>query len=231
MVKETRVYILLLLPSLIGLSVFYIVPFFISVYYSLINNAVLHQFVGLNNFIDTWRNQAFALAIHNTFIFMGISIPLNLGLALLLALVLRMLRPAAQRFLMLLLLLPLVIPSGSIVFFWDRLIAFNGMVNRLFFADTPIHWLNTNNAMIFIIGIFIWKNIGFIIILFHAGLDYIPKEYYEYAVMEGSGRIRQFFSITLVYLEPTILMTFMLSVVNSFKVFREVYLITGTHPN
>ncbi|MCL2499636.1 MAG: ABC transporter permease subunit, partial [Defluviitaleaceae bacterium] len=69
------------------------------------------------------------------------------------------------------------------------------------------------------------------IILFQAGLDFIPKDYYEYASIEGAGRFRQFRIVTLTYLGPTFLMVFILSVVNSFKVFREIYLLTGTHPN
>ena len=68
-------------------------------------------------------------------------------------------------------------------------------------------------------------------ILFQAGLDFIPKDYYECASLEGAGRIRQFFVVTLVYLGPTFLLVFILSVVNSFKVFREIYLLTGAFPN
>ena len=64
-----------------------------------------------------------------------------------------------------------------------------------------------------------------------AGLDFIPKEYYECAALEGAGKMRQFFVITLPYLTPTFLLVFVLTVVNSFKVFREIYLLTGTHPN
>ena len=85
--------------------------------------------------------------------------------------------------------------------------------------------------MVFIVLIFIWKNVGFNIILFQTGLDLIPKDYYEYAAIEGAGRVRQFFMVTLVYLQPTFLLVFILSIVNSFKIFREIYLLTGTHPS
>lgn len=230
---ENGIY-LFLLPSLIGMAVFYVAPFFISMYYALIDNAVSRQFVGLYNLIDTWNNHAFALAARNTIVFMAASIPLNMGLALIFALLLKPLRPAVRRVLMVFFLLPLVIPSGSVTFFWDRLLAINGMINRFWvpFSGTyPTGWLNSDIAMAFVVLIFVWKNIGFNVILFQTGLDFIPKEYYEYCAIEGAGRIRQFFMVTLIYLGPTFLLVFILSVVNSFKVFREIYLLTGTHPS
>jgi len=229
--RHDNVIYLFLLPSLIGLALFYIVPFGISMYYAAIDNAVSRQFVGLANLIDTWNNEAFAIAMRNTLMFMGVSIPLNMIIALALALMLRPMSPVVRRLLLVFFLLPLVIPSGSIVFFWRAFVAYNGMFNRLFFTAAPVDWLNSDYAMWFVIMIFIWKNIGFNMILFQAGLDFIPKDYYEYAAMEGAGRIRQFFMVTLTYLGPTFLLVFILSVVNSFKVFREIYLLTGTHPN
>ena len=225
------VIFLLLLPSLVGLAVFYIVPFGISVYFALIDNAVSRQFVGLANLIDTWNNHAFAIAVQNTLVFMAVSIPLNMALALALALGLGPIRAWLRRILLVFFLLPLVIPSGSMIFFWQRLISLNGMLNRVFFAANPVDWLNSDYAMIFVIVIFIWKNVGFNMILFQAGLDFIPKEYYEFAQMEGAGVLSRFRIVTLIYLGPTFLLVFILSVVNSFKVFREIYLLTGTHPH
>jgi len=226
-------YILLIfiLPSVIGLGVFYLWPFFISMYYAVVDNAATRNFVGIANLVDTWNNPAFRLAVRNTITFMVISIPVNMIFSLMLALLLKPLRPSVRRVLLVFFLLPLVIPSGSVVFFWQHFVAVNGMFNRLFFASDPINWLNSDHGMWFIILIFIWKNIGFNVILFQAGLDFIPKEYYEYAQVEGAGRLRQFWVVTVTYLGPTFLLIFILSVVNSFKVFREVYLLTGTHPN
>ena len=220
-----------LLPSMIGLGVFYLWPFFISMYYAVIDNAVSRQFVGFANLIDTWNNQAFELAVRNTLTFMSVSIPLNMALALLIALLLKSLSPGVRRVLLIFFLLPLVIPSGSVVFVWRHFVALNGMFNRLFFASEPVNWLNSDHGMWFIILIFIWKNVGFNVILFQTGLDFIPKEYYEYAQVEGAGPLRQFWIVTVTYLRPTFLLVFILSVVNSFKVFREVYLLTGTHPS
>jgi len=225
----------LLLPSLAGLALFFLVPFGISMFYASVDNVVSRQFVGINNLVNTWNNLAFQLAMRNTLTFMGVSIPLIMALALLLALLVRPVSPRARRLLMVFFLLPLVIPSGSMVFFWRALISVNGMINRMFFTydgtAMPTDWLNSPHALWFVIGIFIWKNAGFNMILFQAGLDFIPKDYYEYASIEGAGKLRQFRIVTLTYLGPTFLLVFILSVVNSFKVFREIYLLTGTHPN
>ncbi|MCL2603132.1 MAG: sugar ABC transporter permease [Defluviitaleaceae bacterium] len=231
---ENAIY-LLLLPSLAGLALFFLVPFGISMFYASVDNVVSRQFVGINNLVNTWNNLAFQLAMRNTLTFMGVSIPLIMALALLLALLVRPVSPRARRLLMVFFLLPLVIPSGSMVFFWRALISVNGMINRMFFTydgtAMPTDWLNSPHALWFVIGIFIWKNAGFNMILFQAGLDFIPKDYYEYASIEGAGKLRQFRIVTLTYLGPTFLLVFILSVVNSFKVFREIYLLTGTHPN
>ncbi|MCL2199938.1 MAG: sugar ABC transporter permease [Defluviitaleaceae bacterium] len=229
--KHERAIYLLLIPSLLGLLAFYVIPFGISVYYALIDNAVSRQFVGVDNLVDTWNNAAFALAVDNTLTFMGISIPLNMALALTLALLLRPMSKKLRRGLLVFFLLPLVIPSGSVVFFWRNFVSINGMFNRLFFTYNPVDWLNSDYAMWFVILIFVWKNVGFNMILFQAGLDFIPKDYYEYAAIEGAGKLRQFRIVTLTYLAPTFLLVFILSVVNSFKVFREIYLLTGTHPH
>jgi len=228
--SENTIYFLLL-PSLIGLGVFYIVPFGISMHMMVIDNAVSRQFVGLDNLITTWNNLAFRIAVRNTLLFMGSSIPINMALALTLALMLKPMRPSIRRVLLLFFLLPLVIPSGSVIYFWNAVIRINGMFNRVFFTDAPVDWLNSDHAMIFIVLIFVWKNIGFNMILFQAGLDFIPKDYYEFAAIEGAGKFKQFRIVTLTYLGPTFLLIFILSVVNSFKVFREIYLLTGTHPN
>ena len=224
----------LLVPSLLGMGVFYVVPFFITIYYVLIDNAMSRRFVGIYNLTDTWNNPAFALAVRNTIIFMLTSIPLNMGLALMFTLMLKPLRPVLRRILIVFFLLPLVIPSGSVTKFWESLLAINGMINRHWiplFDSNPVIWLNSDYAMAIVVLIFIWKNIGFSMILLQAGLDFIPKDYYEYAAIEGAGKIRQFFVVTLTYLQPSFLLVFILSVVNSFRIFRDIYLLTGTHPN
>ena len=128
-------------------------------------------------------------------------------------------------------LLPLVIPSGSVAHFWKSVFGLNGIINGAFFPAAPVNWLDTEWCRTLITTVFIWKNAGYNMILFLAGLSAIPGEYYEYAAVEGAGAISKFFRITLVYITPTAFLVFIMSVINSFKSFKEIYLICGAYPH
>lgn len=130
-------------------------------------------------------------------------------------------------------LIPLVIPSGSMVFFWKMMFANDGFLNGLLarIGISPILWLETNWAMFVIILVFIWKNLGYNIVLILAGLAGIPKDFYEAAVVDGASKWQTFKHITLPYLAPTFVLTTLMSIINSFKVFKEIYLITGNYPH
>jgi multiple sugar transport system permease protein len=91
--------------------------------------------------------------------------------------------------------------------------------------------MKTDAARNVIIVVYLWKNIGYNVILFLAGLQQIPKDYYETAQIEGAGPLRQFRSITLVYLTSSMFFVVIMSIINSFKVFRETYLIAGDYPH
>jgi len=220
----------LLLPSFLGLMVFFIVPFFLSVQMGVIDNPVGRNFVGLFHFDATLRNPAFQLAIRNTATFIALSVPLNMTFALIIAMMLRRMGAIGKSLIGAFFLLPLAVPSGSIVHFWQSLFGLNGFLNRLFFNE-PINWLNMDISLYFIVFIFLWKNVGFNIVLNLAGLNLIPREYYENAAISGAGKLRQFSMITLVYLMPTTFMVFLLSIVQSFQAFREIFLLTGAFPH
>ena len=228
--KDEAKLVLLALPGFSGLMVFYVVPFMISFYYTLLDNSVSRNFVGLQNFADLLSNGAFQLALGNTAVFMAICVPLNFAFPLALALLLNRTKYLKNIF-CLMILLPLVIPTGSTIHFWKSVFSLNGILNGMFFPDAPVNWLDTEATRAFITLIFIWKNAGYNMILFLAGLKNIPGEYYEYASVEGAGAVRKFFSITLVYLTPTIFLVFIMSIINSFKAFREIYLISGAYPH
>ncbi|MCL2421368.1 MAG: sugar ABC transporter permease [Defluviitaleaceae bacterium] len=228
--KAELLFILLALPSLIGLMVFFLVPFAASLYLAMIDNPVGRNFVGLRHFIETINNGAFRLALRNTLIFIALCVPVNMIFPLWIAGMLN--RAGKHKDLFgLFFLLPLVVPSGSVVHFWQSLFGINGAINGMFFAEAPINWLNTDWARPIILVIFMWKNAGFNIVLYQAGLNMIPKEYYEYAAVEGAGKWRQFRMVTLVYLTPTFFMVFLMSLVQSFRSFREIYLLAGSHPH
>ena len=223
-------YLSMALPSFLGILAFFVIPHLVSIQMAMIDNPIGNNFVGFRNFTDTLSNTAFRLGLRNTVNLIAMSVPLNMTFAMAVALMLRQVGGFAKSVLGAFFLLPLVIPSGSVVFFWRSLFGLNGFVNGVFFRS-PTDWFNTDWSLAIVVVIFIWKNVGFNIVLFLAGLNLIPREYYENAAVDGAGSARRFFSITLVYAMPTTFMVFLLSIVQSFQTFREIYLLTGAYPH
>ena len=218
-------------PSLIGVAVFFIVPFGVVVYYSLIDGVASHSFVGLDNFIKLFHNSAFLTAAGNTLSFSALAVPLAVVLAIVLALLLEARIPLKSQF-RTFFLSPMMVPVASVVLIWQVLFNYNGTINEflLLFGAEKIDWFQSEHSQIVVIILFLWKNLGYNMILFMAGLANIPKELLEVADVEGAGEWYKFFEIKLRYLSPTVLFVTILSLINSFKVFREVYLLTGDYP-
>lgn len=220
-----------LLVSILGFSLFYLIPFVTSAAYAFTDNPVRMKFVGLKNFTDLFKNPFFMRGLSNTTLFLVIAIPLSIGLSLILALGLKEL-PRAGEILSVLFLIPMVVPSASVVWFWTGIFSENGAVNQVleFIGMSGVNWFDGNGARILIVLIFVWKNLGYNTILFLSGLHAIPEEYYQCASVFGAGAWQRFRRITLVYLIPTFFLTFLMSFVNGFKIYREVFLIWHDYP-
>ena len=218
-------------PSLLGVGVFFVVPFGVVVYYSLIDGVSSRNFVFLDNFVKLFKNSAFIMAAKNTLTFSAIAVPLAVILAMGLALMLECRIPGKSQF-RTFFLSPMMVPVASVVLIWQVLFNFNGTVNEftMLFGADRIDWLQSDYCMMVVTLLFLWKNLGYNMILFMAGLANIPKELLEVADVEGASEWYKFFAIKLRYLSPTVLFVTILSLINSFKVFREVYLLTGDYP-
>lgn len=218
-------------PSLLGVGVFFIVPFGVVVYYSLIDGVGSKNFVFLENFIKLFDNSAFIMAAKNTLSFSVVAVPLAVVLAMGLALMLECRIPLKSQF-RTFFLSPMMVPVASVVLIWQVLFNFNGSINELLmaFGLDKVDWLQSDYCQIVVIILFLWKNLGYNMILFMAGLANIPRELLEVADVEGASESYKFFNIKLRYLSPTVLFVTILSLINSFKVFREVYLLTGDYP-
>lgn len=220
-----------LAPSLLGVSVFFILPFCVVVYYSLIDGVASHNFVFFENFRKLFNNSAFILAAKNTLRFSLIAVPMAVVLSIVLALMLEARIPLKSQF-RTFFLSPMMVPVASVVLIWQVLFNYNGTVNEflMLFGYEKLDWLQSEHSQVVVIVLFLWKNLGYFMILFMAGLANIPKELLEVADVEGAGELYKFFAIKLRYLSPTVLFVTILSLINSFKVFREVYLLTGDYP-
>ena len=216
-------------PSFLGVFLFFILPFVVVVKYAFTNAAGEH--VAFQNFLNLLKNPIFRMAAKNTLTFSAVAVPLSVVLAIVLALMLESRIPMKSAFRSFF-LSPMMVPVASIVLIWQVLFSYNGTVNVLLQAlgKTPVDWLNTEYAPWVVVLLFLWKNLGYNMILFMAGLANIPRELLEVADVEGASAAYKFFAIKLRYLSPTVLFVTILSLINSFKIFREVYLLAGNYP-
>ena len=220
-----------LLPSLLGVGLFFILPFGVVVYYSMIDGVSSKNFVLFENFSRLFQNSAFRLAARNTLKFSAMAVPLAVVLPILLALMLECRIPGKSQF-RTFFLSPMMVPVASVVLIWQVLFNYNGTVNEFFmvFGAERIDWLQSEYSMIVVLLLFLWKNLGYNMILFMSGLANIPVGLLEAADVAGASESYKFFAIKLRYLSPTVLFVTILSLISSFKVFREVYLLTGDYP-
>ncbi len=223
--------LLFLFPSLLGTLVFFALPCGVVAYYALVSRPVDGAFAGLSNFAALLRNRAFLVGLKNTAILcggaVGLGLPLSLGLALLLERNLpgkSLLRTAF--------LSPMLVPTVSVVLVWEVLFHQNGAVNAALetLGTGGIDWFHTGWGRWMVLLLYLWKNIGFHTLLFAAALAAVPRELLDMAALDGAGRVRRFCTVKLPFLAPTALFVVMLTLVSAMKLFREVWLLTGSYP-
>ena len=219
------------LIGLTGFFVFFILPFCLSMIYAFLDKPINGSFAGFANFISLFKNRAYIRGLLNTIRFIGISAPLNIAVSLALAMLVNKIVKKREWF-SLVFLIPLVIPSGSMVFFWKTLFSYDGALNGMLhnIGIAKVNWLDSGLALPVMIFIFLWKNCGYNMVLFLSGLGSIPKDYYEAAWMDNASSFAIFRHITVPCLLPTAVLTLIMSIINSFKIFREIFLITGSYP-
>jgi multiple sugar transport system permease protein len=220
-----------LAPSILGVLLFFVLPFFVVIYYSFVDNPITHRFVGMDNYKNVITNMAFRTAVKNTLTFSVIAVPLAVVLGLLLALLLDDNIPL-RSFLRSSFLTPLMVPIASVVLIFQVLFDYNGVVNNILSSGNAdrIDWLKSSYGIFVIILLFLWKNLGYNMILFLSALGNVPTDIVEVAKLDGANAFQVFWHVKLRYLSPMIVFTAILSMINSFKVFREIYLLTGEYP-
>lgn len=218
-------------PSFLGVMMFFILPFIVVIWYSMVDNPISANFVFLDNFKNIVSNPAFQRAVRNTFSFSLAAVPLAVVLSLLLAIVLESKIPFKSQF-RTFFLSPLMVPVASIVLIWQVLFHYNGAVNDILgrFGLDKIDWMKSKYALVVVAILFLWKNLGYNMILFMAALASIPRDILEVARLESATPFQTFFYIKIRYLSSTLLFVTIMSLISSFKIFREVYLLTGDYP-
>ena len=229
--KRELAGLLFVLPSLLGVCIFLLVPF-IDVVRRSFTEAVSGVFVGLDNYKTIFQTPAFLLAGKNTLRFTAVCIPLLLFLSLFIAVFLQ----KQKRFGSLLkstFLIPMAIPVASVVLLWRLLFHGNGMLNGILagLGVSGRDWMNTGSAFWILVFSYLWKNLGYDVVLWVAGLSGISPDIYEAARVDGAGEWKCFTKITMPNLLPSLYTISVLSFLNSFKVFREAYLVAGDYPH
>ena len=229
--REARAAWGFLLPSLLGISLLVLVPFVEAIRRSLYNNPGI-RFLGLHNYRSVLDNPAFKLAAENTGKFILACIPILLAISFILALSVQAMGKLGRGY-KTTFLLPMAIPVASVSLLWKVLFADNGLANGVLTAlgAEPVSFLNSTAAFAVLIFTYLWKNSGYNMIIWLSGMDGISKDLYEAAEVDGAGYRQKLWYITVPNLLPTLGMLSVLSLLNTFKVFREAYLVAGKYPH
>ena len=232
---ETKAGLAFTSPFIIGFLLFMIVPMMISLYYSLCDYNILSApvFVGLKNYIKMFSDEVFFKTIGVTFFYALISVPLRLAFALLVAMLLlnssRL--PAFYRAAY---FLPSIIGGAvAVSFLWKRMSAIDGVINKVlavFGMKDPVSGLGDLNTAIWTLILLADWQFGSSMLIFLSALKQIPPSLYEAASIDGAGKIRQFFKITLPLLPPTIFFNLVMQMINGFLAFTQCYIITQGKP-
>ena len=232
---ETKAGLAFTSPFIIGFLLFMIVPMMISVYYSLCDYNILSApvFVGLKNYIKMFSDEVFFKTIGVTFFYALISVPLRLAFALLVAMLL-LNSSRLTAFYRAAYYLPSIIGgSVAVSILWKRMFAIDGVINKVlavFGMKDPVSWLGDKNTAIWtLILLAVWQ-FGSSMLIFLSSLKQIPPSLYEAASIDGAGKFRQFFKITLPLLTPTIFFNLVMQMINGFLAFTQCYIITQGKP-
>lgn len=230
-IQRNMVAAAFLLPHMAGVLCFALLPM-IQVLVRSFQSAVGGNWVGLKNYLTVWNNTAFRLAICNTAKFILVCVPILVGVSLVLTVGVQSL-PGVGKRIRSVFLMPMSIPAASVVLVWKALFHDNGLINHalLDMGAGTIHWMDSGAAFWMLVISYLWKNLGYTMVLWAAGLAAIPKSCYEAAQLDGATSWQIFFQITLPNLKGSAYILVVLSVLNSFKVFREAWLVAGDYPD
>lgn len=232
MFKRKKSVVLFLLPGLIGILVFYLIPFVGGVYYSLTDGGFENKFVGIQNYVNIWQNQMFTLGLKNTMELSLLCAPLVWVVSFVVAVLLSGLKSSGG-FFKNAVLMPYLMPTSAMLLIWLIVFDYGGIVNRAVTAlgFDRVLWLAGMPMRVPVVVMYLWKNLGFSVIIYLAALQSVPEAFYEYARLEGAGFFRRAFSITLPLVTPTAFLVLVMAWVNAFKIFKEVYFIGGAYPD
>ncbi|MDR1469974.1 MAG: sugar ABC transporter permease [Spirochaetaceae bacterium] len=228
--KPWEAYVFLA-PWILGLLAFTIIPMLMSLYFSFTryNMATPPVWFGLANYTGMFKDPRVIKSLQVTFIYVLLGCPFQLAFALLLATVLKKNRRGVRFYRAVYYLPSLFGGSVAVALLWRQIFNAEGVVNRILaiFDITGKNWIATpDTALYTLILLHIWQ-FGASMVIFLGGLKQISQDYYEAAEIDGAGKFRCFFNITLPLLTPMVFFNIVMAVINSFQAFTPSYIISG----
>lgn len=229
---------LFLLPTIVGYGLYTVYPLVASWWYAFLDwpgFALRGTFIGLDNFRELWKDALFWNAFTNSLVFLVISVPVRVGLALLLAIILNSRRTPFRGLFRTLLFLPVVTTGAIVGVVFTLILDASGPVNlalvKTALIETPINFLGTAGTSLYsAIGVWVWKWLGITLIYWLAALQTIPHEVYEAARVDGATAWKEFRHITLPLLMPFLVIITLIDMVGALNVFDLLLTLTGGGP-
>lgn len=232
---EWKWALILLLPSLLGVGIFVAIPVLASFGLSFAHWNMLSppKWVGLQNYLELLREPLFGQVMWNTFYYAFAVVLFEIPLALLLAVAMN--QPGWWiKLFRTIYFLPVVTSMVAIALVWNWMYDPHfGLLNALLkgVGLPTVEWLyDTKWALPALIVMGVWKNVGYSMVIFLAGLQTIPGELYEAAEIDGANQVQQFFNVTLPQMGPTLFFVSVMSTITAFQVFDPVYIMTQGAP-
>lgn len=233
--KECIVAFSMIAPNLIGLAVFMVIPTFVSILISFTDWNLLNaaDFIGIANFKELFSDPLFWKTLLNTVVYVFWKVPFNILISLILAVLINQ-QMYGRTFFRAILFLPIIASSVSVALLWQPLFDItNGMLNKILNSvGLPSStWIyNPKTSMMSVIIVALWKELGYYMVMFLAGLQSIPSSYYEAAAIDGANPVRKFLFITVPLISPTTFFVLIISVIGSFQIFDLTTVLTAGGP-
>lgn len=218
--------VIFVLPSLVGVLLFYIFPFAINMVYSLSKSVSKFEYIGFRNYEELFSTPAFCLSFKNTLYFMFFCIIFLLlfgnSMAFFFDYVTKK-RMTLAGLVMMGSILPMIIPTGTILVFLKKIFSDSGIWNS-------VKWMTTDAAFVMLLLIFLWKNVGYCMLIIYTGIHTIPTEIFEAAKMEGANKRQIYIYMILPHIKSFVSFSIIMGINGIFKSYRESYLLLGEYP-
>lgn len=221
-----------LLPALVLLSIWVLLPLLQTFWYSLLHIDLLRfsqkSFVGIKNYIELFRDFEFNRSVKVSIIFVSIVVPIQCVLALIVSVLLEKVSHKSKSFCRTVYFIPYIISPVAITIIFMKLFTKDGLLSKFFswFGIPNTTWYtNLDLALLFLAFIYIWMSLGFYIVLFSVGLNTIPLELYDAAKVDGANSFQTFFYVVLPVLKPFIFLVLSTSIISAFQVFDQAYVL------